>query len=176
MIFNLASGRCAAAAEILDSIDSAMLPLSAAEINGSSFESIGGIYIPSVVAGINASTGNKENAEEFLRVLFGTEVQDESLRDGFSVRSSSLDKWSGMEKSVSVSMSMGGEGIALEGEWPKQADRDMILAIVHRERAGHSRNADYRHDCGWFQRLSEWEGNDRKCGSDDRKQDEALCQ
>ena len=128
--FNLASGRCAAAAEILDSIDSAMLPLSAAEINGSSFESIGGIYIPSVVAGINASTGNKENAEEFLRVLFGTEVQDESLRDGFSVRSSSLDKWSGMEKSVSVSMSMGGEGIALEGEWPKQADRDMILAIV----------------------------------------------
>ena len=89
-------------------------PLSAAEINGSSFESIGGIYIPSVVAGINASTGNKENAEEFLRVLFGTEVQDESLRDGFSVRSSSLDKWSGMEKSVSVSMSMGGEGIALE--------------------------------------------------------------
>ena len=44
--FNLASGRCAAAAEILDSIDSAMLPLSAAEINGSSFESIGGIYIP----------------------------------------------------------------------------------------------------------------------------------
>jgi len=107
-----------------------MLPLSAAEINGSSFESIGGIYIPSVVAGINVSTGNKENAEEFLRVLFGTEVQDESLRDGFSVRSSSLDKWSGMEKSVSVSMSMGGEGIALEGEWPKQADRDMILAIV----------------------------------------------
>ena len=57
-------------------------------------------------------------------------MQDESLRDGFSVRSSSLDKWSGMEKSVSLSMSMGGEGIALEGEWPKQADRDMILAIV----------------------------------------------
>ena len=55
-----------------------------------SFESIGGIYIPSVVAGINASTGNKENAEEFLRVLFGTEVQDESLRDGFSVRSGTL--------------------------------------------------------------------------------------
>lgn len=127
--YNVVSKRCAAGAVILNSIDSAMLPLSAAEMVNSEIESLGGIYMPNVVAGINASSPNRENAEEFIRTLFDTEVQDESLRDGFSVRSSSLDKWAKIESGSSVSMSAG-DGIFLSGSWPVQADRDKIMAIV----------------------------------------------
>lgn len=128
--YNLVTGNCAAAVEMLDSIDSAMLPVSAAQLNGSRLEAISGIYLPSVVAAINESCENKENAEDFIRTLFGAQVQDESLRDGFAVRSSSLDKWAGMEKEIRVSMSMGNETVSLSGKWPEQADRDSILAIV----------------------------------------------
>ncbi|WP_125143253.1 ABC transporter substrate-binding protein [Clostridium transplantifaecale] len=127
--YNVVSKRCAAGAEIFSSIDSAMLPLSAAEMVNSEIEPLGGIYMPNVVAGINASSQNRENAEAFIKTLFDTEVQDESLRDGFSVRSSSLDKWAKTESESSVSMSSG-EGIYLSGSWPAQAERDKIMAIV----------------------------------------------
>lgn len=127
--YNIASKRCAAGTEILNSIDSAMLPLAAAEMINSEIEPLGGIYMPNVVAGINASCTNRETAEEFVRTLFGSEVQDESLRDGFSVRNSSLDKWAKVESEISIATSSG-EGIMLSGSWPVQADRDKILAIV----------------------------------------------
>lgn len=127
--YSIITERCAAGTEVLNSIDSAMLTLSAAKMCGSSIESAGGLYMPTVVAGINASSANRENAEEFIRVLYGTEVQDESLRDGFAVRESSLDKWTKMEKHTSVALSSG-EGITLSGSWPEQADRDNIIAIV----------------------------------------------
>lgn len=127
--YNIASKRCAAGAEILNSIDSAMLPLAAAEMIDSDIEPLGGIYMPNVVAGINASSPNRENAEEFIRTLFGSEVQDESLKDGFSVRNSSLDKWAKVESEISIATSSG-EGIMLSGSWPVQADRGKIMAIV----------------------------------------------
>lgn len=128
--YNLITEKCAAAVELFESFDSAMLSQTAAEMTGASFESIGGVYMPCVVAGINEASANRDNAEDFIRTLFGTEVQDESLRDGFTVRNLSLDKWAEVEKEISVTMSMGDGSLMLEGEYPNKAVRESIIAIV----------------------------------------------
>ena len=107
-----------------------MMPLTAADMAGGGLESVKGIYLPAVLAGINASSPNRETAEEFIRTLLGKEVQDESLRDGFAVRSGSLDSWAETEKDLSSSMSMNGLDLVLSGAWPAKPQREELLALV----------------------------------------------
>lgn len=64
------------------SIDSAMLPLSAAEINGSSFESIGGIYSEPVLWQASMHQPEIRRMQKNSSVLFGTEVE-RITEDGF---------------------------------------------------------------------------------------------
>lgn len=57
-----------------------------------SFDGMGdGIFEPSVLVAINASSGHQEAAEQFFDVIMGTEVQG-LLYDGFMVNRSALEK------------------------------------------------------------------------------------
>lgn len=130
--YNLALGRSSAAAELLTSLDDVMLPFAAVEMLSCEVP-VSGLkktFAPSVAAGINASSGNQEAAGAFLRVLFGDEVQRESLGDGFAVRTDSLESWADMEKDISTSTSMRGTDVRLEGKWPDRQKRENIIGIV----------------------------------------------
>ena len=127
--YNVATDRCAAGVELMNSIDSMMLTYTAVEMKQTKLASAGRLYLPSVTVGINSSSENKEAAEEFIRTLFGSEVQNESLNDGFAVRTGSLDTWIDMEKDVSVGLSSG-DGIMLSGEWPDVQKRTEIIDFV----------------------------------------------
>lgn len=128
--FDLIQDRCAAAVEILDSIDSAMLPVSAMEQRGYAFQSVNDIYMPSALVGINATAANKEGAEEFVKTLFSGEVQDESLYSGFAVRNDSLDKWAAADKDSMVSIGVQGDDVSLEAGWPSKGRREEIINIL----------------------------------------------
>lgn len=128
--FSLTIGECAAAVEILSSLDSAMLPFSAAGKGGYTIQDVNGSYKPDTLVGINASAANPAGAEEFMRVLFGNEVQDQSLWNGFPVRSDSLESWKNMEKENTVSVSSNATGMSLEGEWPTAPQRAAIVELV----------------------------------------------
>ena len=130
--YNLALGRSSAAAELLTSLDDVMLPFAAVEMLSCEVP-VSGLkktFAPSVAAGINASSGNQEAAGAFLRVLFGDEVQRESLGDGFAVRTDSLESWADMEKDISTSTSMRGTDVRLDGKWPDRQKRENIIGIV----------------------------------------------
>lgn len=127
--YNVATDRCAAGVELMDSIDSMMLTYTAVEMKQTKLASAGRLYLPSVTVGINSSSENKEAAEEFIRTLLGSEVQNESLNDGFAVRTGSLDTWIDMEKDISVGLSSG-EGIMLSGVWPDEQKRTEIIDFV----------------------------------------------
>lgn len=128
--YDLSQGKCAAAVEVLSSIDSAMLPVAAADQLGYRLQDVNGIYLPDTLVGINASASDKEGAEEFVRTLFGKAVQDESMWNGFSVRRDSLDKWRAMEKDAMVSISSQNSEASLEGAWPVRERRDEIIDLV----------------------------------------------
>lgn len=130
--YNLALGLSMAGTEVLTSMEDAMLPFAAVEMLSCEVP-VSGLkktFLPSVVAGINASSGNQEEAGAFLRVLFGDEVQRELLRDGFAVRTDSLESWADIEKGISTSTSMHGTDVRLEGEWPNRQKREDIINIV----------------------------------------------
>lgn len=130
--YNLALGRSSAGAELLRSLEDVMIPFAAVELLSCEVP-VSGLkktFVPSVMAGINASSGNQEAAGAFLRVLFGDEVQREPLGDGFAVRTDSLESWGDMEKDISTSTSMRDSDVRLNGEWPKRQEREDIIGIV----------------------------------------------
>lgn len=128
--FAFAQEKCAVAAELLNSIDDAMLPVVAAGMKNCPIQGINQTYLPTVMVGINASSKQQEAAEEFVRTLFSSEVQNEMLWDGFAVRTDSLEKWGNEEKESTVGVSMGGLDFTLQAGWPSMEDREKLLAIV----------------------------------------------
>lgn len=128
--FSLAFGACAASVQLLGGIDNAMLPFSAAEKGGYGLQDINGIYVPGTLVGINASSPNQDGAEEFLMTLFGDEVQEQSLWNGFPVRSESLEKWKAMEKETVVIVSHSSDERSLEGAWPTLSQRAELIEMV----------------------------------------------
>lgn len=132
--YSLVLGECAAAVEVLDSLDSAMLPCSAAGKGGYTIQDVNGIYMPATLVGINASSANQAGAEEFVKTLFGNEVQEQSLWNGFPVRSESLEKWKEMEKNSIVSIGSNANDISLEGQWPAASERAELVELVKKVR------------------------------------------
>lgn len=128
--YSLANGECAAAVEVLNSIDSSMLSFAAATQGGYTLQDVNGIYMPATLVGINAASSNKQGAEEFVQTLFGEEVQEQSLWNGFPVRSESLEKWKDMEKETIVSVSSSASETMLEGAWPSKSQRAELIEMV----------------------------------------------
>lgn len=57
---------------------------------GGTPESLKGLYVPSAIAGVNASSKQKKLAEEFVACLFSEEVQKEDNMSGLSVTEAGL--------------------------------------------------------------------------------------
>lgn len=75
----------------LQGIFSMMLPCNEIKNAGVSPQPIRQYYIPYVIAGINASSGNQELAKEFLLAMFSDDVQKSQTDDGFPVTENGLN-------------------------------------------------------------------------------------
>lgn len=75
----------------LQGIFSMMLPCNEIKNAGVSPQPIQQYYIPYVIAGINASSGNQELAKEFLLAMFSDDVQKSQTDDGFPVTENGLN-------------------------------------------------------------------------------------
>lgn len=128
--YNFVLEKCPVGADIVECLDTSLLLFSAAKLKSAPIESIHNSYIPFTMAGINASTENKAAAEEFIKTLFGEEVQKESLYDGFPVKKDAIRQWVEIEKDTMVSMSTYGSDFSLEGSWPDKSQREHLLSLV----------------------------------------------
>lgn len=128
--FDLDSGVCSAAVELINSIDDAMLSVAAMEKGGYQMSDVNGVYLPAVMAGINSSSQNETAAQEFIKILFSQEVQNESFYDGFTVRPDSYEKWKATEKDSIVSMGRSGGDYVLEGAWPSMERREELGELL----------------------------------------------
>lgn len=128
--FALDSGASSAAVELINSIGDAMLSVAAMEKGGYQMSDINGVYLPAVMAGINSSSQNETAAQEFIKILFSQEVQNESFYDGFTVRQDSYEKWKATEKDSFVSTSRSGSDYVLEGAWPSMEWREELGELL----------------------------------------------
>lgn len=125
-----------AAATVMEfhSVYDSTLPWAAAEKRpGKGPKALNGSYFPLAVVAINQATGQKEVAEEFVRLLYSDEIQDieffQSKQDGFPVQIHALESWKGLERSVNIGTGWE-DGYFLMGKWPKQEQREQLVRMV----------------------------------------------
>ena len=95
----------------------------------SKFMTAGKIYLPSVMAGINSSAANKEEAEQFIRCLLSYDVQKEDLSDGFPVNKRALQSWVETERE-GYSVGMGYGDYSISAQWPGVQVRQEIMDML----------------------------------------------
>ena len=71
-------------------LDSMLMPFAEMEKFGQTLSSLKGLYVPYVIAGINASSDQQELAQEFIKTLFSDEVQGAKTSDGYPVTENGL--------------------------------------------------------------------------------------
>lgn len=113
-----------------------MLPYAVMRQAGLTPQSVQNMYHPLGTVGINSGSDQKELAEEFVRFLFGTEVQSASLNDGFPVLISALDA-----KVEEAANTQAGIAVAVEGEdgasleldagYPEEAEVRGFIEMCH---------------------------------------------
>ncbi len=86
-----------------------------------------GVFIPKVIAGINAATSQEEAAKEFLATLLSQPVQDHDFGDGFPTNAASFEKQSqnpypDYDDGMYISVNDGaGHAYELQAKWPQEA-------------------------------------------------------
>lgn len=95
----------------------------------SDFNTVDGIYFPSVMAGVNQATGQPELAKEFIKYLFSTEVQREEFNDGFPVEKQAQEEQCAREKE-NYMLGVGGDGYSISAEWPDLETRREMFEIL----------------------------------------------
>ena len=93
--------------------------------------SVGKIYLPLTLTGINRSTANEDMAKEFVRCLLSFEVQKEELYDGFPVNKKALETITEREKeSWSVGSSAGDGSYEIHADWPDLETRREVASMI----------------------------------------------
>lgn len=117
----------------LNSLSSSLLPCAILNKHpGMEFQTIHDMYIPSTMVGINAASGKKEAAAEFIQVLYSMEIQQVEFMDGFPVHKEALASWIDMDKDgYSVCIGNSDGSYTLGGEWPDKPQREMIIGLVY---------------------------------------------
>lgn len=133
-VINFDRGYAACRIAVLDSIAGAALEWAALEKHPDmELCTIGQIYHPSAIVGINAASSQKEAAEAFVRTLFSTQVQQVEFYDreneGFPVQTQALDAWKGMVKNVTMGTGMA-DGYMLIAEWPDEEARQKLVELT----------------------------------------------
>lgn len=133
-VIDLDRGYAACQVAVLDSIAGAALEQAALEKHpGMAFRSVGQIYLPSAIVGINEASRQKEAAKAFVRTLFSTQVQQVEFHDrdneGFPVQTQALEAWKGMVKNVTMGTGMA-DGYMLIAEWPDEEARAGLVELA----------------------------------------------
>ncbi len=125
--------------EEIGGLISSMVPYVLAREDGRTPESLKQFYIPQVIAGINASSGQQELAEEFIECLFDESVQKGDNSDGFPVLGSALSyqaEYVETSEALNISVSSGatdpetGEDVLIEAAYPSKDEVNQLIQII----------------------------------------------
>ncbi len=123
-------GRSGCGTSNLDGMYSAIIPEAVMEKHPEAQrESIGGIYFPKVLVGVNMATSQPELAKEFVRQIFDTEVQKEELYDGFPI-GLEAQRINCENDRPNYSVSTGYEDYSISGSWPVLERREKIYELI----------------------------------------------
>lgn len=96
-------------------------------------QSFDGIYFPLSLVGINQASGQKDAAEEFVRLLYSEEIQKieffQDKNEGFPVQVQALESWKDLERSVNIGTGSSG-GYHLVAKWPDEEQRAQLINMV----------------------------------------------
>lgn len=107
-----------------------MLLFAVIKNNELGFESVDQRFLPGGMVGLNSKAKEGEIAKQFIRFLFGKEVQDANVYDGFPVNKKSMEGWLSKED-PGISIAVGDhEGNMLSAEWPDKEQRDSLLKMA----------------------------------------------
>jgi hypothetical protein len=95
-----------------------------------SYQSINQMFIPNGLVGLNSKSRESEIAQKFISFLFGSDVQDANVYDGFPVNSDSIKKWVAKEDNGISLGSSDMEGHEIVAEYPVKEERDAILNLA----------------------------------------------
>jgi len=92
------------------------------------------LFCPTGTVGISANSRNKETAEEFIRVLLGSDVQKRDFADGFPVNADAYEAFAADPMPGKV-MVMGeedreGNAVVIGLRWPKKQELEQLKTIL----------------------------------------------
>ena len=94
-------------------------------------DSIGGIYFPVGLVGVNQATANPQLAREFVKCVFSVEVQKENLNDGFPVNREGLDSQFAVAKSpITFGLGFPDWDYSLSAGYPGEESRARLSALL----------------------------------------------
>ena len=129
----LYSGDTVVAVELLSSVHSIMLPAEMMKQLEMKPVTANHVFFPSQMAGINASSKNREMAEAFIRLLLSEEIQSADLYDGFPVNRRAFENWqSYRDEDTMIGFSVvadDNELVHVTAEWPSAEQQSEIFAI-----------------------------------------------
>lgn len=123
----------------INGLVSSMVPYALAREDGKTPQSLKQYYIPQVIAGINASSGQQELAAEFLECLFDESVQKGDNSDGFPVLRSALSyqaDYVETPEALNLSSSTGatnpetGEDVRIDAAYPSKDEVNQLIQTL----------------------------------------------
>lgn len=125
--------------EEISGLISSMVPYALAREDGKTPGSLKQYYIPQVIAGINASSGQQELAAEFIECLFDESVQKGDNSDGFPVLRSALSyqaEYVETPDALNMCSSTGatnpetGEDVRVEAAYPTKDEVNRLIQTI----------------------------------------------
>ena len=130
---DLYNGKAVITIEMLSGVHNIMLPAEMMKQLGLKPVSANGVFYPTQMVGINASSGSKELAEDFIRLLLSEEIQSAELYDGFPVNRQAFEGWAAFRNEDTMlgisTVSDDGAEQQLTATWPSAEQQKDIFAL-----------------------------------------------
>lgn len=94
-------------------------------------DSVGGVYLPTGLVGVNQATTNPQLAQEFVKCVFSEEVQKENLNDGFPVSQKGLESQFAITKSpITFGVGFPNWDYSISAGYPREESRAKLSALL----------------------------------------------
>lgn len=111
---DLYSGKALTTANEISSSSALSILYNAIKDGKNTYGSLNGTYLPNGTIGVNAASTKKELIDEFLRILFGEELQTLDLYEGYPVNAASCEAFINKEMNVVFSITVEEDDIMME--------------------------------------------------------------
>ena len=94
-------------------------------------DTVGGVYFPTGLVGVNQATANPQLAREFVKCVFSAEVQKENFNDGFPVSREGLKSQFAVTKSpVTFGIGFPDWDYSISAGYPNEESREKLAALL----------------------------------------------